>query len=381
MDSGIIDPPASEPNATGRSSNTEDIEAFVEDNINVETTSDAELGDSADHDPETLPTEEEWNSMRRYGSFITHDDVGKQYTFQVNDIIYVLPSDRSPEDPIADIDLWVAQIKSIRARNPRDVWIRAKWFYHPKELPNKLRHRYKHTFAKMERLSSNKADFISTSTCCGHASIIYFDEQNLDQVHISGSTLFYRYDYDWTKPKYGQIKKTSPPCSICKRAYNPNTDIIHFCPRTTCLQGWHDHCLERNNWYIKTLENFEQRIESMGGEFNIDMQVDQSSSRKRARLNRESRDGNPYERIPKELLDIARQPIIRGRSMGVVGNICSVTRARKLLRAAMRDGEQVPEDWKDSLGVIYSVADLKAVNTFQAKKVLAYACPKCGEPI
>lgn len=119
----------------------------------------------------------------------------------------------------------------------------------------------------------------------------------------------------------------------------------------------------------------------MGGEFNIDMQVDQSSSRKRARLNRESRDGNPYERIPKELLDIARQPIIRGRSMGVVGNICSVTRARKLLRAAMRDGEQVPEDWKDSLGVIYSVADLKAVNTFQAKKVLAYACPKCGEPI
>lgn len=177
------------------------------------------------------------------------------------------------------------------------------------------------------------------------------------------------------------LQKTSPPCSICKRAYNPNTDIIHFCPRITCLQGWHDHCLERNNWYIKTLENFEQRIESMGGEFNIDMQADQSSSRKRARLNRESHNTNPYERIPKELLDIARQPIIRGRSMGVVGNVCSVTRARKLLRAAMRDGQQVPEDWKSSLGVIYSVADLKAVNTFQAKKALAYACPKCGEPI
>lgn len=109
MDSSLIDPSASEPIATEQSSNMEDIEAFVEDNINVETTSDAELGDAADHDPEILPTEEEWNSMRRYGSFISmyiayrlcmaqstnllsrtaHDDAGKQYTFQVNDMYVV----------------------------------------------------------------------------------------------------------------------------------------------------------------------------------------------------------------------------------------------------------------------------------------------------
>lgn len=122
-------------------------------------------------------------------------------------------------------------------------------------------------------------------------------------------------------------------------------------------------------------------MESMGGDFNIDIQAAQPSPRKRARSNRDFSSTDPYEKVPQELLEIARQPVIRGRGMGVVGNVCSVTRARKLIRVAIQDGEQILNDWKSSLGVVYSMADLKAASAPQAKKVLAYACPKCGEPI
>lgn len=74
----MIDPPLAETVVSEQSTNMEDLEAFVEDNINIQTNSPRhETGDAADSDPERLPTEEEWNDMRRYGSFISKYSVYK----------------------------------------------------------------------------------------------------------------------------------------------------------------------------------------------------------------------------------------------------------------------------------------------------------------
>ncbi|GJJ08660.1 hypothetical protein Clacol_002879 [Clathrus columnatus] len=344
MNSEVAVLPPTEQVTLDQSNSMEDIEMFIKDNINIQTDYlKDEIGDAADPDLERLPTEEEWNGMKRYGSFITHDDAGKEYTFHVNDIIYVLPTNKNPENPIADNELWIAQIKSIRARNSRDRGVQKR--FSTDILSPKWSGLVQIKQISFLRLPVAGTDFV---------------------ILIDSPSLRFYYSMIMT----GQKERTGNSRNHHHRALSARERITQTPTfSTTALV----HHVVKAGMII--------RMESLDGEFNIDLQLDQRSPRKKARRHQESQNTDLYEKIPKDLLEIARQPIIRGRSMGVVGNVCSVTRARKLISAVMRDGEEIPENWKSSLGLIYGANDVRAANIVNAKKALGYACPKCGEPI
>ncbi|KIJ51050.1 hypothetical protein M422DRAFT_44246 [Sphaerobolus stellatus SS14] len=348
---------------------------------------------SAEYDSDKPPTAEAWNTMKRYGSFITHDEQEVEHTFHLNDIIYVLPSGRDPDEEVDKKELWLAQIKSIRAFDSHSVWIRAKWFYNARELPKRVKgasapfllSRKAKDFGSLERISSNQADFIPTSTCCGHASIIYYDEQDLEQKDIEPDAFYYRCDYDWQKQT---LTRSSFPCSVCKKIYNPDTDVMHFCPRPNCQKAWHIQCLEKNSWFIKSPENFEQRTESL--DHYISSGATPSPKKKKARTKSKPlsttattpAESDAYSHIPAALLAVARQPIARGGKLGIVGNVRSVTRARKMVQDALAGAADIPDDWAEKLGKVFDANLLgPSDETKQKTKALSYQCPSCGEPI
>lgn len=98
---------------------------------------------------------------------------------------------------------------------------------------------------------------------------------------------------------------------------------------------------------------------------------------------------DPYAAIPAGLVAVARQPIARGGSLGIVGNVRSVVRARKMLQNALRGVERISDDWKDRIGKVYDASGIEPAEEKMDKgkkgkgraKMLAYQCPQCGEPI
>ncbi|KAF8518484.1 hypothetical protein JB92DRAFT_2902684 [Gautieria morchelliformis] len=337
----------------------------------------------AGDDSDTPPTAEHWKTMKGYGSFITHDETEVEHMFHVNDFIYVLPAGRDPDEEVDKTELWLAQIRSIRAHDSDNVWIRAKWFYHPKELPQNAKGvRRKFTkFGNFERISSNQADFIRTSTCCGLAKITQYDEQNLEQEDIEPGSFYYRCEYDWRKQL---LKKPPIPCSICKKTYNPDTDIVHFCPRPGCRRSWHAPCLAKTNWLIKSEENFSQRMVSLDRDY-VSPDAPKSNPKKKARPAKSKEASvlnDPYARMPTELLAVAQQPIARGGVLGLVGNVRSVFKARSMVQNALKGIEDIPEDWEARLGKVFDVSGIgPAATKHGTRSAVSYQCPKCGEPI
>lgn len=157
---------------------------------------------------------------------------------------------------------------------------------------------------------------------------------------------------------------------------------MHFCPRPGCLRSWHAPCLVKANWLIKSGTDFPQRMESLDREYTR-ADRPKSRARKKARLSKpeDSVISNSYGRMPTELLAVARQPIVRGGALGMVGNVRSVVRARTMVQKALKSTEDIPENWADLLGKVYDVSKLGPAKTKGARLVFAYQCPRCGEPI
>jgi hypothetical protein len=165
---------------------------------------------------------------------------------------------------------------------------------------------------------------------------------------------------------------------------------MHFCPRTQCCRSWHTACLANANWFIKTPVDLPQRLESLDGDWTPSGATDgaKPGPKKKARVQSSLTplpQENPYARIPPGLLAVARQPIARGGSLGIVGNVRSVARARKMLQNALKGIEGVPEDWEARLGKVHDVSTIgPSADMGKVKgkgKVFAYQCPQCGEPI
>jgi len=92
---------------------------------------------------------------------------------------------------------------------------------------------------------------------------------------------------------------------------------------------------------------------------------------------------DPYANIPAGLLAVARQPIARGGyDLGVVGNVRSVTRARRMVQDALAGVSDIPDDWAETLGTVFDASLLGPSDEVKRKaKALSYQCPSCGEPI
>ena len=113
------------------------------------------------------------------------------------------------------------------------------------------------------------------------------------------------------------------------------------------------------------------------------------SPKKKARVQASSAlpQADPYAGVPAGLLAVARQPIARGGPLGIVGNVRSVVRARKMLQNALNGVEDIPDDWEGRIGKVYDASMTGPPGGKgkgkgkRAGKALAYQCPQCGEPI
>lgn len=156
---------------------------------------------------------------------------------------------------------------------------------------------------------------------------------------------------------------------------------MHFCLRPGCRRSWHAPCLAKANWLIQSVQDLPQRMESLDGTY-ASSDTSGASPKKKARLTEPNELTNLYAQIPTELLVVARQPISRGGALGVVGNVCSVFRARTMVQNALRSVEEIPDNWEEKLGHVYDVSGIGPVAQTKGKRpALAFQCPQCGEPI
>lgn len=122
-------------------------------------------------------------------------------------------------------------------------------------------------------------------------------------------------------------------------------------------------------------------MESLDGKY-VSRDAPKTSPKKKPRSARAPALDPSYARIPKELLAVARQPIVRGGVLGVVGNVRSVVRARTMVQNVLKGIEGIPENWEEKLGKVYDVSGTGPTADPKRKQpALSYQCPRCGEPI
>ena len=154
---------------------------------------------------------------------------------------------------------------------------------------------------------------------------------------------------------------------------------MRFCPRLGCRQWYHEDCLKDNGFISETSPD--ERIQELLG-------IPQSR----------------VDRIPPELLHLARKPIIRGGPKhGVVGNVKAVCEAREWVQlyASMPQSEGRPgsvlngktlDRWLDGLDgievekLIYPDDESDSEGFFSPKRdneaeSLRYICPSCEKHI
>jgi hypothetical protein len=98
---------------------------------------------------------------------------------------------------------------------------------------------------------------------------------------------------------------------------------------------------------------------------------------KKSRVTLPSASPEPEELLssfPSDLVKVAEQPIVKGGSAGIVGNVTYVVNARRLVYDALEEG-RVPEDWEDIVDV------QRAVVNIRGKEIPALVCPDCQGPI
>jgi hypothetical protein len=145
---------------------------------------------------------------------------------------------------------------------------------------------------------------------------------------------------------------------------------MHFCPRPACRRSYHRRCLVKSRNRDKDVDTRDLRL--LAASPDTDEIFDLASL---------SDDGSatppPIDELlstlPVDLVDLARQAIIKGvDSGGVVGNVKPVIKARRMIYEALKTGGSVPVDWANGIGMIPASPP---------RDLPALVCPKCRGPV
>jgi len=79
--------------------------------------------------------------------------------------------------------------------------------------------------------------------------------------------------------------------------------------------------------------------------------------------------------LPTDLVKVAEQPIVKGGSAGIVGNVTYVVNARRFVYEALSQGS-VSEDWDKIVDVERGIVKVSG-----KKEIPAFVCPGCQGPI
>ncbi|KZT58135.1 hypothetical protein CALCODRAFT_261205 [Calocera cornea HHB12733] len=286
---------------------------------------------------------------------------------KAGDDILIVPSDPDLPIFIDELLLWKARISRIvKEPGTEQRWLIVQWYYSPADFQKlKAPDSGEKDFGERELIFSTSMDVISWETVEAGASITVFNEEDWDCEDIPENGFYCRGVWDdvkrrWLKkrpaatcvsiaaqPKVSQVLTYR---QICRRRYKLHEDgLMYYCARPGCCKWYHDGCLERS----KAVESSLMEIElELNWEMSLDLDdkhCDLADSIPHAPLRPRSkgRAPDPYSFIPTELLELARQPIIRGGAYGTTGNAAVLLRARVIVDRVARHGEELLEDWTE----------------------------------
>ncbi|RDB28179.1 hypothetical protein Hypma_001294 [Hypsizygus marmoreus] len=350
-------------------------------------------------DPEA-PTEEEWRTMTEFGSFIVRDEDGDEHTFKKGDTATVLPHKAQVGSGLELHQYWVVKIRDIRVRGEADVWARVQWYWSGSEVQGVIKSLATasdgHACGQYERIFSDHFDYVSSSAFDAVLPVKKFNENDLEQPHIDHGTFFTRYTFEY-RARVIQPKPGEGTCT-CGQPYSPDDSktLMHFCPRPSCRRAYHDRCLTKaksKDTDSPTTRALRLLSTSPDSEEPLDLaELVPSEPPKKKRRGRPSKAAQEkgkakhlhtveelLEALPRDLVRVAEQPIVRGAAFvkgGVTGNVRAVVRARRMVYEALAGRGEVPEEWEDEVDVE------RAIVVLPGKKMLsALVCPECKSAI
>lgn len=177
---------------------------------------------------------------------------------------------------------------------------------------------------------------------------------------------------------YIQPKVTNFACSRCKITYTPGKGkVLHFCPRPSCRKFYHQSCLEKGAYVNlkvdhRPLETWPDIDRDSTAEDLCAMppakrlKADDCTLGKRLGCNKD-----PLAAIPRKLLAVAEQPMMRGSpEWGIVGNITAVAAARTLIYNTLSRDGVIPDDWESKM-------DISAAFPLAKGPYTHFFCPSC----
>ena len=130
---------------------------------------------------------------------------------------------------------------------------------------------------------------------------------------------------------------------------------MHFCPRVNCRQWYHGNCLN-DNGHIS--------------EKSLDERAQELLDIPQARIHS----------VPPKLLRLACEPIIRGHTHGIVGNVKAVCEAREWAQLCAA----TPLSENRSGLVLNGITLDRWLDSLEGNEVeeeLIYICPVCKTPV
>ncbi|KAF7332619.1 hypothetical protein MKEN_00144700 [Mycena kentingensis (nom. inval.)] len=373
------------------------------------------LSSAADTDP---PNPAEWAKLEVFQVLeIRSHKTREASDCSPGDSVAIFPGSGKDRRRLAEHEYWLAKIKEIRGTADGSIcWIKVHWYYKAGDTKQYLNKRDISTIAgcaKMERLASAHSEIIAGASLSreltsdvhrvwpekpstDRVEIHRFCEDDPDQAPIPAGALFTRafFSAHWGNAVFTVLPhKRYPPtdertknapflCSLCREPYSPDEPdgVQHWCPAPDCRRGWHRKCLLGQN--------------NVNGETT----AHQLAYARIANVDSESKENPgppalpPIEKltmlVPPDLLLLAAQPIVRGGSYGVVGNVAIVLHARRFVHTALISDTDLELDrwlldstfnkWEDT---IMENLGLGADCAGAGLTSLALQCPNCSKSI
>lgn len=310
--------------------------------------------------------------MKDYGSFVVSDEEGNPHTFSLLELAFILPEGVLPDGIHHPTAYWIGRIKQIRARGEGNVWALVQWYWSPQEVSSVIKSFDVSGCGQYEKIYSDYCDYVSSDSFCDHATVVRYNERDVDQKVFDSDEFYHRFDLEY------RARRITPnimlSACICGVSYNPDRDpVMHFCPRPSCRIAFHQECLQRPTQRSNAAARARMFIEcwpDTDEKLVIEDLVDSRPCRKRRKGSKTSI-SDVLEEFPVELVKAAQQQIIKGvQAGGVVGNVKAVVAARQLIYHTLLDGSDLPTDWEDKV-------DVEAAIPPKRKSCPVFLCPQC----
>ncbi|KAJ7121029.1 hypothetical protein C8R44DRAFT_981898 [Mycena epipterygia] len=304
----------------------------------------------------TAPTASVWATLEQLGSFIIVDEDGQEYKFSLNDVAAVVPLDKHSTDLPLD-QYWMVRIKGIRSTPGGEVWVQINWYYSPHDVSEKMPSFNPSHCAKHERIYSHHSEIISSLTFEAVVPMADFLEDDPNQVPILRDQFFCRYFLDTNQSTFKISQYTSNVekpmhasnlrvwedfgCNscLCGEPYSPEDmdprRVMHWCPRPNCRRAYHRSCLLQRGHHKLFLAQQDIICARLASSPDTDDQVTFP-------------DEYTMMQLPSKLMSLAAQPLVRGGTYGVAGNVAVIVLARRAVHAAFRDHRRLLDSGSDS---------------------------------